>query len=92
LVKEFLATNNVTALEHLPYSPDLIPANFHLFSQLKSAMKGRGFIIASDIIKNDAEELKRLSQNGFQECFQHLYSRLAEVYSCKWGLFLKKLD
>jgi hypothetical protein len=21
------------------------------------------------------EELKKLSQNGFQECFQHLYSR-----------------
>jgi len=87
LVKDFLATNNVTALEHPPYSPDLIAANFHLFPQLKSTMKGRGFIIASDIIKNAAEELKRLSQNGFQERFQHLYSRLAEVYSCKWGLF-----
>jgi hypothetical protein len=29
----------------------------------------------TNIIKNPTEELKRLSQNGFQECFQHLYSR-----------------
>jgi len=33
------------------------------------------FCDATDIIKNATEELKRLSQNGFQECFQHLYSR-----------------
>jgi len=26
-------------------------------------------------IKNAMEELKRLPQNGFHECFQHLYSR-----------------
>jgi len=66
---------NVTALERLPYSPDLAPADFYPFPNLKSAMKGRGFSVATDIIKNAAEELKRLSQNGFQERFQHLYSR-----------------
>jgi hypothetical protein len=38
-------------------------------------MKGRSFGVATDIIKNAAEKLKKLSQNGFQECFQHLYSR-----------------
>jgi hypothetical protein len=70
-----LATNNVTALEHPPYSPELAPVDFHLFPQMKSAMKGRGFCVATDIIKNATEELKRLSQNGFQGCFQHFYSR-----------------
>jgi hypothetical protein len=35
------------------------------------AVKGRGFCDATDIIKNAKEELKRLSQNGFQECSQH---------------------
>ena len=33
------------------------------------------FCDATDIIKNATEELKRLSQNGFQERFQHLYIR-----------------
>jgi len=27
---------------------------------------------ATDIIKNAKEELKRLSQNGFQDCFQSI--------------------
>jgi len=33
------------------------------------------FYDATDIIKNATEELKRLSQIGFKERFQHLYSR-----------------
>jgi len=53
----------------------LSSADFYLFLQLKSAVKGWGFCDATDIMKNLTEELKRLSQNGFQECFQHLYSR-----------------
>ena len=74
LFKVFLANNNVTTLEHPPYSPDLDPADFYLFPRLKSALKGRRFCDATDIIKNATEELKRLSQNDFQEYFQHLYS------------------
>jgi hypothetical protein len=31
LVKYFLAKNNLTALEHPPYSPYLISADIHLF-------------------------------------------------------------
>ena len=31
LVKDFLANNNVTTLQHPPYSPHLTPANFYLF-------------------------------------------------------------
>jgi hypothetical protein len=35
---------------------------------------GRRFCDAT-YIRNAMSELKRLSQNGFKECFQHLYSR-----------------
>ena len=42
--------------------------------QLKSRLKGQSFYDATDIIKNAKEELKMLSKNGFQECFQHFYS------------------
>jgi len=76
LVKEFILANKyVTALSHPPYSPHLDPADFYLFPRLKSAVKGRRFCYATDIINNATEELKRLSQNSFQECFQHPYSR-----------------
>ena len=65
----------MTSLEHSPYSPDLAVADCYLLPRLKSALKTRGFCEASDIIKNATEELKRLTQNGFQEYFQQVYSR-----------------
>jgi transposase len=74
LVKDFLANHNATILEHPPYCPDLTPAGYYLFNQLKSALKGQCFCDATDIIKKAMEDLTRLSQNGFQECFQHLNS------------------
>jgi hypothetical protein len=35
LVKDFLAKNNVTTLEHPLFIPDLVPADFYLFPPLK---------------------------------------------------------
>jgi transposase len=74
LVKEFLAKSNVTTLEHPPYSPDMAPADFYLFPLLKLARKGKCLCDTAEITMNATEELKRLSQNDIQECFQHLYS------------------
>ena len=70
----FLAKNDVTLLEHSPYSPGLAPAVSCPFPPLKSVFNERSFRDARDIIKNATEELKRLSQNGFQECLQQLNS------------------
>jgi len=54
---------------------ELAAADFNLFARLKSAVKWWCSCGATDIIKNATEELKRLSKNGFRECFQYLYSR-----------------
>jgi hypothetical protein len=75
MVKDFLGKNYVTTLEHPPCPPQLDPADLYPFPPLKSAMKGRRFCDVTGIIKNATEELKRLSQNDFQECSHHLYSR-----------------
>ena len=50
-----------------------LSAKFYLFPRLKSALKGWSFCGAT-YIRNVTEELKRLLQNGFQKCFQHLSS------------------
>ena len=34
-VREFLAKNSITKMDHLPYSPELAPCNFWLFPKLK---------------------------------------------------------
>jgi transposase len=57
-----------------PYSPDLAPADFYLFPRLKLALKGLYLCDTAEEIMNATEELKRLSQNDFQECFQYHYS------------------
>ena len=75
LVNDFSSKNDVTTLEQSPYSPDLDPANVYLFPRRKSALKGQHLCDTTDIIKNATEELKRLLQNGFQECYQHTCSR-----------------
>jgi transposase len=70
-----LSNNDMTTVGHPPYSPHLAPADFYLFPRLKSPLKGRRCCDVIEIIKNATKELKSLSQNGFQECFQHPYSR-----------------
>jgi hypothetical protein len=69
LVKYFSANKNVTALACTLYSPDLAQADFYLLPRLKSAMKGRCFCHATDIIKNATKELKRLSKTASKNVF-----------------------
>jgi len=66
LVTDFLAKNSVTALEH----PILLAqVDFDLFPRPKSALKGRHFRDAADIIKKATEELKRVSQKNVSNTF-----------------------
>jgi len=58
----------------------LAPADFYLLPRLKSALKGRRFCDATDIIKNATEELKRLSQNFYKKGFQARLQSLGEEY------------
>ena len=57
--EEFLATKQITVLEHPAYSPDLAPNNFFLFPMIKEMLKRRHFDDIDDIPKNQ-----------FQNCFE----------------------
>jgi transposase len=48
-VKQFLAEKSITEIEHPPYCPDLAPADFWLFPEIKSTLKGRTFQDTEDI-------------------------------------------
>jgi hypothetical protein len=62
-------------MEYSPRFPDAAPADFYMMPQLKLALRVWNFWDATYIITNATDELKRLLHNGFQEYFQHLYSR-----------------
>ena len=74
--EEFLATKQITVLEHSAYSPDLAPSDFFLFPKIKEILKGRHFDEIDDIRSNTTAALKAIPQNQFQNCF--------EVWTRRW--------
>jgi histone-lysine N-methyltransferase SETMAR len=66
-VREFLASKQITVLEHPPYSPDLAFSDFFLFPKIKAILKGSHF---DDIRSNTMAALKAIRQNQFQNCFE----------------------
>jgi len=68
--EEFLATKQITVLEHPAYSPDLAPNDFFLFSKIKEILNGSHFDYIDDIRNNTTAALKAIPQNQFQNCFE----------------------
>jgi len=68
--EEFLATKQITVLEHPTYSPDLAPSDFFLFPKIKEILKGRHFDDTDEIRSNTTAAVKAISQNQFQNCFE----------------------
>jgi hypothetical protein len=67
-----LTPKKVTTLYHSPYSPDLSPPDYFLFSKLKIKLKGLHFV---DVAKNQeavTEELKEFQNEEFSAAFQKL--------------------
>jgi hypothetical protein len=48
-VLKFLAGKGISAMDHLLYSPDFVPADFWLFPELKSVLKGKCFLNIQDL-------------------------------------------
>jgi len=69
-VREFLATKQITVLEHPAYSPDLAPNDFFLFPKIKGILKGRHFDDIDDIWSNITATPKAIPQNRFHNCFE----------------------
>jgi len=59
-VREFLATKQITVLEHPAYSPDLVPIDLFLFTKIKEILKGRNFDDIDDIRSSTMAALKAI--------------------------------
>ena len=64
LVRKFRAKNEATVVPQPPYSPDLAPADFFLFPELKSTLKGRHFDTFDEIQKKFDEGVVRHSERS----------------------------
>ena len=70
LVREFLAKNNTVTMPQPPYSSDMAPCDFFLFSKIERTLKGRRFTAIYDIKGASLEELKAIPKIEFEKCFE----------------------
>jgi hypothetical protein len=68
-VREFLASKQITVLEHPPYSTELAPSDIFLFPKVKEILRRRHFDDIDEIRSNTMATLKATPQNKFQNCF-----------------------
>ena len=53
-----------------PYSPDLTPCDFWLFSKVKLPLKGRRFQTANEMKENVTRQLMAIPKKDFSDCFE----------------------
>ena len=68
-IREFLVKKTISVLPHPPYSPDLAPCDFYLYTKLKSKLKGHHFGTTENIQKIVTEELHTQTEKDFQYCY-----------------------
>ena len=85
--EEFLATKQITVLEHPAYSPDLALSDFFLFPKMKEILKGRYFDDIDDSRSNTTAALKAIPQNQFQNCFEGYTRRWHRCIASKGEYF-----
>jgi hypothetical protein len=75
LIHEFLVKHEMSVIPQLPYSLDLIPAEFFLFPKLNSTLKGRRFQMIEELDENSLWDLRAIPQNAFQAAFKNWKKR-----------------
>ena len=65
----------VTVLDHPPYTSDLAPAGFFLFSRLKAVIEGARFADVNAIKDRVTAVLRSILQEASADCYRKLYER-----------------
>ena len=74
-------------MPHPPYCPDLTPADFLLFSKLKTILKVRRFQAIEEIQENAITELRAITESAFQEEFQQWKKRWERCIASRGDYF-----
>ncbi len=81
IIREYLAKNFITLLEHPLYSPDLAPCDFFLFPKMKNVMKGQHFLTVEALQGESWRALKATSKEAFSECFDAWRKRMLQYFN-----------
>lgn len=86
-VREFLAKNRMTPLPHPPYSPDLAPCDFFLFSRMKRELKGKRFADIPEVKRESKAALQGIGKDEYKRCFAQWKKRLNQCISVNGEYF-----
>ena len=86
-MNKFLAKNSTNIIEQPPYLPDMAPADFFLFPQLKLPHWGTRFQSIKDIKENSRRELKSIPENAFKKCINDWIIRWHECIISEGAYF-----
>jgi len=87
LIREFLTKHETTVVPQPLYSPDLAPADFFLFSKMKSSLKGHRLQKVEEIEENSIRDLRAIPQNTFQNAFQNWKKHWKRSIKSGWDYF-----
>ncbi|KAG5336738.1 SETMR methyltransferase, partial [Acromyrmex heyeri] len=75
IVRQCLARNRISVLNHPPYSPDLAPCDFSLFPKLKLKLKGCFFDDIPTIQSASKQVLEAIPHTELEHAFESLLNR-----------------
>lgn len=91
LITGFLIKNGILTINHSPYSPDLAPCDFYLFSKLHLPMKGKRYVDVEAIQKASTDILKSMDKNDLKNSFDMLIDRAKRCIDAE-GDYLNKIN
>ena len=86
-INEFLAGKNILVVPQPPCLPDLSPCDFFIFPWLKNHLTGCHFGTVDNIQKSVTDELKGISAEAFQHCYEQWKQRLRRCVAAQGNYF-----
>ncbi|KAG5345338.1 MOS1T transposase, partial [Acromyrmex charruanus] len=75
VVRDHFAKNLTHIIPQPPYSPDLAPCDFWLFSKLKRPLRGHRFETIEEIKEKTTSELRAIPTDDYAACFENWKKR-----------------
>jgi histone-lysine N-methyltransferase SETMAR len=87
---EYLGTQNIELMGHPPYSPDLAPKDFFLFTKIKDKLRDQRFSSPEEAVEAFKNHVLELSHSDWQKCFDNWFERMHKCINLKGGYFKKQ--
>ena len=73
---DFIGRSGINLIEPPPYSPDLAPCDFWLFSKIKDPLRGKLLETREELTEAVNDQLHQIKNEDFKLCFQNWLKRM----------------